>query len=94
MKNRQPFAASIFRAVKEKKAASAKKYSGFGEKHAPSSKRGKKYNRCMRENEKQKRATCFAKLLQNKLNSDDQLVAGCEKLLQIVESSSTSCNKI
>ena len=56
----------------------------------------------------QKRATCFATLLQNELNGEvarfanhiqtffvtNRIVAGCETLLQKVESSSTFCLKI
>ena len=56
----------------------------------------------------QNRAPCFATFLQNELNNDvacftthvqtciatKEVVAGCEKLLQKVESSSSFCNKI
>ena len=56
----------------------------------------------------QNRAPCFATFLQNELNNDvacftthgqtciatKEVVVGCEKLLQKVESSSTFCNKI
>ena len=62
----------------------------------------------MRVKGPQNRAPCFATLLQNELNNDvacfttlvqtclatKEVVAGCEKLLQKVESSSTFCNKI
>ena len=62
----------------------------------------------MRVKEPQNRAPCFATFLQNELNNDvacfttlvqtcivtKEVVAGCEKLLQKVESSSTFCNKI
>ena len=62
----------------------------------------------MRVKGPQNRAPCFATFLQNELNNDvacftthvqtyistKEVVAGCEKLLQKVESSSTFCNKI
>ena len=118
MKNRQPFPGSVFRAVKKKKAASAKKYSGFGEKHAPSSKGGKKYNRCTCEKhvtlvravsrtedktgsknvqlvlQSCCKTSSIAMLRVQTCLSTNQLVAGCGKLSQKVESSSTFCNKI
>ena len=62
----------------------------------------------MRVKGPQNRATCFATFLQNELNNDvacftthvqtclatKEVVVGCEKLLQKVESSCTFCNKI
>ena len=62
----------------------------------------------MRVKGPQNRAPCFATFLQNELNNDvacftihvqtciatKEVVVGCEKLLQKVESSSTLCNKI
>ena len=59
----------------------------------------------VRQKGRQKHATCFSTLLQNEMNNDfvpptnktchttNQLVAGCEKLLQRIGRSSNICNK-
>ena len=46
MKNRQPFVASVFRAVKKKKQREPRSTQDLARNMRPVSKRGKKYNRC------------------------------------------------
>ena len=49
MKNRQPFVASVFRAVKKKKQREPRSTQDLARNMRPVSKRGKKYNRCTYE---------------------------------------------
>ena len=46
MKNRQPFVATVFRAVKKKKQREPRSTQDLARNMRPVSKRGKKYNRC------------------------------------------------
>ena len=46
MKNRQPFVASVFRAVKKKKQREPRSTQDLARNMRPVSKRGKKYNQC------------------------------------------------